>query len=321
MKKGTKIWLIVAASLVLAGAMIFVGVMTVFGWDFTKLSTVQYETKEYAITEDYQNLSIVSNTADIVLVPAEGDESRVVCREQKNLWYAVSVKDGTLVIEIEDHRKWYEHIGINFGTSKVTVYLPVDAYGALAVRSSTGDVEIPKDFSFESVNILQSTGDVVCHASALNTMKITTSTGDIRVENLSVGTLDLSVSTGDITASGVRCAGDVLVRTSTGKAVFRDVSCNSLTTVGDTGDLHLKNVIAVGGFSIKTDTGDVRFEACDAAEILIKTDTGDVKGSLLSEKVFVVQTDTGSIDVPQTVSGGRCEITTDTGDIKISLHE
>ena len=58
-----------------------------------------------------------------------------------------------------------------------------------------------------------------------------------------------------------------------------------------------------------------------AAEILIKTDTGDVKGSLLSEKVFVVQTDTGSIDVPKTVSGGRCEITTDTGDIKISLHE
>ena len=49
------------------------------------------------------------------------------------------------------------------------------------------------------------------------------------------------------------------------------------------------------------------------------TDTGDVKGSLLSEKIFIPTTDTGDVDVPKTVTGGRCEITTDTGDIKITV--
>ena len=58
---------------------------------------------------------------------------------------------------------------------------------------------------------------------------------------------------------------------------------------------------------------------CDAAEIFVETDTGDVKGSLLSEKVFIPKSDTGDIKVPKTVTGGRCEITTDTGDIKIEL--
>jgi len=63
----------------------------------------------------------------------------------------------------------------------------------------------------------------------------------------------------------------------------------------------------------------VVFEGCDAGEIYVDTDTGDVSGTLLSDKVFIVKTDTGKIDVPNSISGGRCEIETDTGDVKISI--
>jgi DUF4097 and DUF4098 domain-containing protein YvlB len=61
----------------------------------------------------------------------------------------------------------------------------------------------------------------------------------------------------------------------------------------------------------------VNFNACDATEIFVKTSTGNVAGSLLSSKVFIANTSTGSIDVPKTTSGGRCEIITSTGNIKI----
>lgn len=44
-----------------------------------------------------------------------------------------------------------------------------------------------------------------------------------------------------------------------------------------------------------------------------------MKGSLLSDKVFLMQTDTGEVDVPKTVTGGKCEIITDTGDIRIDV--
>ena len=61
------------------------------------------------------------------------------------------------------------------------------------------------------------------------------------------------------------------------------------------------------------------FEGSDAAEIFVQTSTGDVEGSLLSSKVFIANTDTGKVDVPKSITGGRCEITTDTGDIRISV--
>jgi hypothetical protein len=44
-----------------------------------------------------------------------------------------------------------------------------------------------------------------------------------------------------------------------------------------------------------------------------------VKGSLLTDKIFVTQSDTGKVDVPETVSGGKCKVTTDTGDIRIEI--
>ncbi|MCQ2427410.1 MAG: DUF4097 domain-containing protein, partial [Clostridia bacterium] len=83
----------------------------------------------------------------------------------------------------------------------------------------------------------------------------------------------------------------------------------------------LKNVVTEGTIAIERSTGDVRFEGCDADELEISTDTGDVTGSLLSSKVFIAHSDTGRIDVPETTSGGKCKITTDTGDIKLSVKK
>lgn len=320
MGKHAKIWLIIAASLVLAGGLLFSAVMAALKWDFTKLSTVKYETNTYELSEEYNAIAVTTATADIVLVPSDNAKSTVVCCERKNERHSVTVKDGTLVIEAVDTRKWYEYIGIDFGSPKITVTVPRGEYGALSVRSSTGDVEIPKDLTFDRVDISESTGDVTCRASVSGRLTVKTSTGDIRVENASAGALDLSVSTGNVTVSGVVCTGDVTVRVSTGKTTLTDVTCNNVRTSGDTGDISLKNVIAADKFSIERSTGDVKLDGCDAAELAIKTDTGDVTGSLLTEKVFIAQADTGRVDVPKTASGGKCTITTDTGDIKITIR-
>ncbi len=319
MSKKTRIWLVIAASLVLVGCVILGGVMTVHKWDLTKLSTVKYETNDYKINEDYINISIVTDTADIVFVPSENRESSVVCYEQKKVTHSVTVNDGTLVIEVVDTRKWYEHISIIFGTPKITIHIPQGEYGTLSVRSSTGDVEIPREFQFESIDISESTGDVMNHASASELIKIKTSTGNIRVEDISAGALDLSVSTGNVTVFGVACEDDVNINVSTGRTKIIDTKCKNVISSGSTGVLSMKNVIATEKLSVGRSTGDVRVDGCDAAEIFVKTDTGDVTGSLLTDKVFITQTDTGSVDVPKTITGGRCEIITDTGNIKIAI--
>lgn len=319
MSKTTKIWLITASFLILIGCVIFAGVMTVLKWDFTKLSTVKYQTNDYEIDEEYKNISIVTDTADIVFVPSKNFKTSVVCYERKNLEHSVSVKDGSLVIEIVDTSKWYEYIGINFGTPKITVSIPQGEYGALSISSSTGDIEIPKDFKFESIDIIESTGDVTNYASASEKIKIKTSTGDISIADIEVKNLDLTVSTGKITAENINCGENIAVKVKTGKIRFENVTCNSLSSSGTTGDITLKNVIANGLFSVKRDTGDIKLYDCDAGEIFVKTSTGNVKGNLMSSKVFVVHSDTGRINVPKTIEGGKCEITTDTGDIDIKV--
>ena len=107
------------------------------------------------------------------------------------------------------------------------------------------------------------------------------------------------------------------MRVSTGETALHRVSCRNLTSNGSTGEISLHHVVSGGSLSITRSTGDIRFDDCDAATLLIETDTGDVSGRLLSDKVFITHTDTGRVKVPNTSTGGRCEIRTDTGDIQI----
>lgn len=319
MKKSTKGWLITATALVFAGAVIFGGVMMGLRWDFTKLSTVPYETKEYEITEEFRGISVVAKTALVEIVPSDDGKISVTCREQKSLAHRVSVKDGTLVIQVEDSRKWYEYIGIHSGSPKITISLPQGEYGALSVATSTGAVTIPEGYRFSQAEITVSTGAVSFRADCDGLGKIKTSTGSIRLSSISCGSLNLSASTGSVSLSQVQCAGELSLRVTTGDAELDRVECQKLTSSGSTGDLTLKNVLAADRIYLERSTGDITFDRCDGAEIFVTTDTGHVTGSLCSEKIFFPKTDTGRISVPQTTSGGRCEISTDTGSIHLEI--
>lgn len=318
MKRRTKIWLLIATSLVLIGCILFVGVMSMLEWDFTKLSTAKYETNTYEVSDAFDGISIDTDTADIVFAFSDNGKCKVECHEEEKAKNSVTVEEGTLTIKLLYERAGY--FGLNIGSPKITVYLPKTEYTSLLIDESTGDIKIPKDFSFNNVDISLSTGDVDFNASASEMIKIKTGTGDIRVEKISAGTLDLSVSTGKVTVSSVTCEGDVTVGVSTGEAYLTDISCKSVISSGSTGDITLNNVIAAEKFSIERSTGDVRFGNSDATEIFVETDTGYVTGTLLTDKVFIVQTRTGDVNVPNSITGGRCEITTDTGDIKLAVQ-
>jgi len=322
MRTRTKVWLIIAASLVLIGCILFAGVMTTLQWDFMELATVKYETNTYEISEAFDGISMNTDTADIAFMFSDDGNCRVECHEEGNAKHSVTAEDGTLTVELIDERSVYDfigYIGLNFGSPKITVYLPKSEYTNLLINGDTSDIEIPNDFTFKDVDISLSTGDIDFCASASEKIKIKTSTGDICAENISVGSLDLTVSTGKVTVSDVNCEGNITVGVSTGKTYLTDIVCKSVMSSGNTGDIYLNNVIATETFSIERSTGDVRFDGSDATEIYVKTDTGDVTGSLLTDKVFITQTDTGDVDVPKTTTGGRCEISTDTGNIKITV--
>lgn len=319
MSGAAKIWIVTAVSLILLGCMILAGVMMRLDWDFTKLSTGKFDTVEHEIKEAFSGFSIDCDTAGVEFVPSEDGKSKVVCYEQEKSGHTVQVRDGVLFIELTDTRKWYEHIGINLGTPKITLYVPEGAYGVLEIENDTGAVKLPAAFSFESIRISEDTGAVRCEASATKEIDIESDTGAIHLSNVTAGSLKLEVSTGAIDLSKVTCEGDAQIEVSTGRTTLTDLKCNRFFSEGSTGDIRFNNVLVRERLAVERSTGDVLLNASDAGELFITTDTGSVTGSLLSEKVFLTKTDTGRVRVPQSTVGGRCEITTDTGDIKIDI--
>ena len=321
MKKSTVICLIVAAALMLVGVLLFTTAMAATDFNFASgFNTAKYDTASYEITDEFDSISIETDTADINILPATDGKVKVLCFEQENLAHEVTVEDGTLKVKLVDGRRWFEHISFfNLHSPMINVYLPESEYATLSVDADTSDVDVAREFSFESVDIKVTTGDVKCYASASAALKVKASTGRVAIEDLSAGSVDITTTTGSVRASNVTCEGDFKVGVSTGKVKLSDVTCKNLISTGSTGDITLSSVIATERFDIERSTGDVNLEACDAASLIIITDTGEVEGSLLSDKVFVVRTDTGDIDVPKTTSGGICEITTDTGDVEIYI--
>ncbi len=316
----SKKWLITAVLSIVLGVGIFAAAVISAGGDFTRIGTGKYETNTYEITEEFNEISVITDTADVVFAPSNDTTCKAVCYEREKVKHSVSVANGVLSLNVEDTREWYDYIGINFDTQKITVYLPKTEYASLTIKGKTGDIRIAKEFSFENVDVGISTGDVDCYASVTGALKIRTSTGDVFVENATVGSLVIYTNTGDVDVSIVDCVGDVSVVVTTGDVELYGITCEDFFSQGSTGEISLENVIATGTLHIVRSTGDVDLDCVDAAEMCVKTDTGDVEGRLLSEKVFITQTDTGRVSVPNTASGGRCEITTDTGDIKIRIR-
>lgn len=312
-------WFIIAGALMVLGLVIFAIVMNALGWDFSKLSTAKFVTNTYEFSEEFTNISVNTETADVVFRPSADGTCRVECYEEENVLHDVSVEDGALKIRVRDNKKWFMHIGINFSSPKITIYLPGNQYSQLTVKGSTGDVSIGSFVGFENVDVTMSTGNVNCEASVSGQLKIKASTGDITAKNLSAGMVDLTVTTGKVNVSNVICQETLRIKVSTGKANVTDTQCKNLTSNGSTGSITLKNVTATEKLYIERSTGDVKFDRADAAEIYVKVSTGDVRGSLRSEKIFLVDTSTGDVDVPKTVTGGRCEIITSTGDVRITI--
>lgn len=246
--KKTIIWIAITFCLLLVASVV----------SYSLSITVKLETNEYEIKETFENIKIITDTADIDFVLSENLNTLIICEEHKNIKHSVNVKENTLLVEVNDNRKWYEHIGIS--TSKITIYLPKNEYDELITESDTGNIHI------KSINA--------------NKLDLSTDTGNLKIVN---------------------------------------IKCKNLFSTSDTGNILLENVIAEEKFKIETDSGNVKFKDSDASDIFVKTDTGNVTGNLLTDKVIFAESETGDIDVPKVMADEKCEIITETGDIKITI--
>lgn len=319
--------IIISIILIIIGLILFISAMSSLKWDFSKLSTQKYETNTHILKQSFINISVNTETAKVTFVKSDDDTTKVVCYEGEKTKHSVKISDNILNIDLVDERKWYDYIGIFNSTPKITVFLsekqygntPNQPWGTLSVKGSTGDVEIPKDLVFENLYVKLSTGNVENYASVTKEINLKTSTGNVKTENVNGKNLKISVSTGDVSIINSYFIDDISIKVSTGNTKMTTVKCGSFSSEGSTGNIVLNGVIAENTVSIKRSTGNVKFDSCDGNDIIVKTNTGSVKGSLLTDKIFFTQSNTGKIKVPKTTEGGKCDITTDTGDIIIEI--
>lgn len=320
MKNSTKGWLIAAAVLVVLGLITAGIAAAAAGGNFSALGKGKLTETTVDVSGSFNNISIESDTEAIEFVHADDGKCRVVFCVPENRSVSAEVEADTLVVKTRNEGKWYQNISLfTIGSSKITVYLPENQFARLDIDEDTGKITVPGVFGFESADIKATTGDVSFEANVSGSLNITTDTGDINCEGMEAGSLELEVDTGRVTLTSLTCAERIRISVDTGRAMLTNVTCGSFLSTGDTGSITLENVIAEGRMEIRRDTGSVKFVGCDAEEIEVSTDTGSVTGSLLTEKVFIAKSDTGKVDVPETASGGKCKITTDTGSIKITI--
>ena len=277
-----KFWLIAAIALMLVGAVLFTVVMSVLGWDFTKLSTQTLKTKDHMPMGEFLNIRIQTADADVRILPSVDGLCHVVCSEQEKAEHSVALSEGELVIRCVDTRQWYDYIGINLSRPSVTVYVPEWFGGELTVQGGTGDV---------------------------------------RVENLWLEKMSLTLTTGDVTVTDTIVAGAATVHLTTGDVELENLWCNMLVSSGSTGDVRMDKVDAAEIIRLERTTGDIGMSLCDAMSLRLETTTGDVTGSLRSGKKFVTQSTTGKVSVPADGSGGKCTITVTTGNIEIEVAQ
>ena len=133
-------------------------------------------------------------------------------------------------------------------------------------------------------------------------------------------TISVKSNAGCVAISSIICNGAIDIQTNTGNINLESVSCQTFHSKGNTGRISLNKLTATESVSIKRGTGRVSLNDSSASEFFVKTNTGSVCGRLPSNTVFTARTNTGKIKIPKPpigeVIGGRCEIKTNTGNIK-----
>ena len=266
---------LVVVGLLLTAAAIFA---TDFTFDFFDRDTTQ---TTHEITEDFQNISIRVDTADVRFFLSEDETCKVISTEAKGEYHFVQVDGDTLSIGHGINRRWYEGL-FSFGKMALDIYLPQSRYVGFHLRSDTGDLDMPADFLFSKADVETDTGHIRWLANVTGRCAITTDTGDVELAGVQLSKLELET---------------------------------------DTGDVVLSHTVAANRMDIETNTGDVTFVHADGETIHVETDTGDVTGTFATEKLFRGESDTGRIKIPWDTRGGDCIVETDTGNIILSVAE
>lgn len=192
------------------------------------------------ITQEFGSVHITEINRGVKLVLSKDGICHVNYEDIPGMNTTVTVQGGSLHIETQDNRRWYDKIkGIFKDGGEMNVYLPERVYDELHVRCVNGDLKF-KGLKVKSIHTGTTNGDVELDKVTAEVIHISTTNGDVDIKG-DMKELHVSTVNGDI--DGVLTSGKVFhAKTVTGdvKVPENDVSGGEahLTTVN--GDIKIK---------------------------------------------------------------------------------
>lgn len=293
MKKAKMTAIIIASIVLVVGVAVTVASLAVARFDISGLLGNKKISYEVSDLEAFERISICESSCD-VRVESTVQEPYIEYTGSDSVTHNVTVKDGTLVIEGVDGRKWYEKI-LSFVDGKLTLYLPHGNEYELEISTKSGNVTIERAFNAKTVNVTTASGNVECGSDASEGATVETTSGNVNFNGCHGKKISAKTTSGEIYAGGAICL----------EASFE--SCS--------GNVELEGVNVRDSLNVETTSGNIELDECDSAALKLVSTSGNISGELLSEKVFMAKSTSGRINVPFGLSGGKCEITTTSGNI------
>lgn len=258
MKKGTKIWLLIAGVCVGLGLMLSViGVLTgaKSGLVFDKNGLrVLQEERYYFESErvkDIQKIKVNVYNAALEVLPSEDDTFRVVVDLFAEADEIDVRTEGDSISVVQEMRGWR---GLNFGFLNFFRYIG---------HEDKVTVYVPAGVSLEEVNMHTSNGSIDLDGRlTVNTLKLDTSNGAIRLADIRSRELtDLHTSNGRIECRG-EFAGRTDIKTSNGKVVLSGIYQGSTRCKTSNGAIEadLDNARRSYNISAETSNGSIRVD-------------------------------------------------------------
>ena len=202
-------------------------------------------------------------------------------RDNSNYYANIINSTDTLTIK----RGNRPHFGVF--NARVEVYVPAHFIRDISVRTSSGGIKAPDDYTFSRVILHTSSGDISVNTLTAEMADIQTSSGGIRCEKIN-GNTAVKTSSGGIRLGGIE--GNVAAKTSSGSIRFDSIK-GDVAAESSSGDIRLGSI--EGNLVAKTSSGSINGETVNG-NVLAKSTSGSIKINHLTRGIEM-ETNSGSI--------------------------
>lgn len=296
--------LIIALICLVAGALLLGAGWVLLQKNLMQNNAVENSIYSYRTSDSPTQINITTLDSRVKILPIEGDEWRVECKDTETLYHTVELVDGVLTIKQNGTvRKWYEYISVlnifQDLSPKLTVYLPTGMYESLDICSTSGSIKVSEGLTFFNASLKNASGSITCAAHI-------------------AGSLDVKNTSGSITITG-GVDGELSVTNGSSSVEIKNATPTSATIKNASGSIQLTNVVCQGSVDIDNTSGSVKLEACDAASFDLRTVSGGIHANILSGKTFDCHSTSGGVHVPENGGEGIFRARTTSGGIRVEI--